>query len=122
MMRARSLLVACAALAFATGPAGAPPPGDVIRVKGVAGDTVLSLVPSAGGGMVHAGTMARLLGGSLDSVAAGRWTLTLYGARLELREGAPFATRPPRLTSSRRARMLSWVPWTSRTLVTPAAM
>ena len=91
MMRARSLLVACAALAFATGPADAPPPGDVIRVKGVAGDTVLSLVPSAGGGMVHAGTMARLLGGSLDSVAAGRWTLTLYGARLELREGAPFA-------------------------------
>lgn len=91
MMRVRPVLVACAALAFVTGPAAAPPPGDVIRVKGVSGDTVLSLVPSVGGGLVHAGIMARLLGGSLDSVDAGRWTLTLYGARLELREGAPFA-------------------------------
>lgn len=88
-MRARALLVA--ALALAAGLAVAPPPGDAIRVKGVGGDTVVQLVRTEGGGLVRADLMARLLGGALDSVAAGRWKLTLYGASLELVEGAPFA-------------------------------
>lgn len=66
------------------------PPGNVIRVKGIAGDTVIALVPSAGGGLVPLTTMGRLLGGQLDSVGGGRWRLTIYGAALDLREGSPF--------------------------------
>lgn len=92
MIRARRLgtllpLVA----AFVLGAAAAsPPPGNVIRVKGVGGDTVLALVPTAGGGLVRLDVMARLLGGTLDSVAGGSWRLTLHGSALELREGVPF--------------------------------
>jgi len=79
------------ALALVAGLAFAPPPGDVIRVRGVRGDTVLALVPTVGGGLVNADLMARLLGGSLDSLGGGRWRVALYGANLELAEGAPFA-------------------------------
>lgn len=75
----------------APAPAIDTPPGYVIRVKGVAGDTVLQLLPTEGGGMVRAGLLTRLLGGSLDSVGPGRWRLALYGATLELQAGAPFA-------------------------------
>lgn len=67
------------------------PPGNAIRVKGVSGDTVLQLLPTEGGGMVRAELLTRLLGGSFDSIAAGRWRLALYGATLELQAGAPFA-------------------------------
>lgn len=66
------------------------PPGNVIRVKGVAGDTVLGLVPTEGGGLVSLAAMGRLLGGQLDSLAADRWRLTLYGTALELQMGSPF--------------------------------
>jgi N-acetylmuramoyl-L-alanine amidase len=88
--RARALLFA--SLALAAGVAFRAPPGDVIRVKGVAGDTVLRLAPSLSGGLVRADVMARLLGGSLDSLGDGRWRLGLYGTTLELREGLPFAS------------------------------
>jgi N-acetylmuramoyl-L-alanine amidase len=87
--RLRHVLVPLAA-ALALGASVAPPPGNVIRVKGVGGDTVIALVPSAGGGLVRLDLMARLLGGTLDSVAAGTWRFTLYGSALEMREGTPF--------------------------------
>lgn len=86
----RALVIA--ALALATGASFGPPPGDVIRVRGVTGDTVVRLAPSVSGGLVRADVMARLLGGSLDSVGDGRWRLGLYGTTIELREGLPFAT------------------------------
>lgn len=67
------------------------PPGYVIRVKGVAGDTVLQLLPTESGGMVRAELLTRLLGGSCDSVGVGRWRLALYGTTIEIQEGVPFA-------------------------------
>lgn len=70
----------------------APPPGYAIRVKGVGADTVLQLAPSDAGGLVQLDVIARLLGGQLDSTDLGRWRLGLYGATLELAEGAPFAS------------------------------
>lgn len=91
-MRFRSLLVPTLALAAGlavTTPV--VPPGNVIRVRGLVGDTVVALVPSSGGGLVDARLMARLLGGSLDSTGAGQWKLTLYATSIDLREGAPFA-------------------------------
>lgn len=81
-----------ATLAFVASVAFGAPPGDVIRVRGVNGDTVLRLAPSASGGLVPAHVMARLLGGTLDSLGDGRWRLGLYGTTLELREGLPFAS------------------------------
>ena len=86
----RALVIS--ALALAGGASFGPPPGDVIRVKGVTGDTVVRLAPSVSGGLVRADVMARLLGGSLDSVGEGRWRLGLYGTTIDLREGLPFAT------------------------------
>lgn len=70
----------------------AMPPGHEIRVRGVAGDTVVSLLPTPGGGLVRADVLARLLGGRLDSAGIGRWDLTLYATTIELRAGIPFAT------------------------------
>jgi len=67
------------------------PPGLAIRVKGVSADTVLQLAPSDAGGMVPLEVIARLLGGTCDSTAPGRWRLGLYGATLELVDGSPFA-------------------------------
>jgi len=84
--------LALATLALVAGVAFSAPPGDVIRVKGVSGDTVLRLAPTESGGLVRADVMARLLGGLLDSLGDGRWRLRLYGTTLELREGFPFAT------------------------------
>ena len=72
-------------------PAAHTPPGYAIRVKGVNGDTVLQLLPTEGGGMVRAELLTRLLGGSFDSIAEGRWRIALYGATLEIQAGAPFA-------------------------------
>jgi len=72
-------------------PTAAPPPGNVIRVKGVAGDTVLALVPTPGGGLVSLTVMARLLGGALETTAAGRqWRLALYGTSLDIHADMPF--------------------------------
>lgn len=67
------------------------PPGNEIRVRGVSGDTVVSLLPTAGGGLVRADVLARLLGGRLDSTGAGRWELMLYATTIELHAGLPFA-------------------------------
>ena len=69
-----------------------PPPGYAIRVKGLGADTVLQLAPSDAGGLVQLDVITRLLGGQLDSTDMGRWRLGLYGATLELAEGAPFAS------------------------------
>lgn len=87
LRRAALVLVAAAAL---IGARPAPPPGDAIRVSGVHGDTVLQLVPTPGGGLVRVDVLARLLGGTLDSIAEGRWRLALYGTTLELTEDLPF--------------------------------
>lgn len=87
LRRGAALLVAVAAL---IGARPSSPPGDAIRVSGVDGDTVLQLVPSPGGGLVRVDVLARLLGGTLDSLAQGRWRLALYGTTLELVEDMPF--------------------------------
>lgn len=68
------------------------PPGDVIRVRGVAGDTVVQLLPSEGGGRVRLDVMVRLLGGALDSVGVDRWRVTFTGTAVELHAGMPFAS------------------------------
>lgn len=91
-MPSRARALGIAAFAFMASVAFGAPPGDVIRVKGVSGDTVLRLAPSASGGLVPAEVMARLLGGVLDSLGDGRWRLGLYGTTLEVRVGLPFAT------------------------------
>lgn len=70
----------------------APPPGDVIRVRGIRGDTVVNLLPSDGGGRLRLDLMARLLGGSADSIAPQRWRLELSGAAIEVEAGTPFAS------------------------------
>jgi len=91
-MRRGALALLCAAVLSSPVTADErTPPGYVIRVKGIAGDTVLQLLPTEGGGMVRAELLTRLLGGSFDSVGAGRWKLALYGATFELQNGAPFA-------------------------------
>jgi len=69
-----------------------PPPGDVIRVRGIRGDTIVNLLPSDGGGRVRLDVMAQLLGGSADSVAPQRWRLVLSAAAVEVEAGAPFAS------------------------------
>ncbi|MBX7119710.1 MAG: N-acetylmuramoyl-L-alanine amidase [Gemmatimonadaceae bacterium] len=83
--------VGAVALALAAG-IGATPPGDAIRIRGVAGDTVVALRPSSGGGLLDLVVATRLLGGTLDSLGGDRWRVGLYGATLELRMGSPFAT------------------------------
>lgn len=67
------------------------PPGDVIRVRGAAGDTLVQLLPSEGGGRVRLDVMTRWLGGTLDAAGADRWKVTFSGAALELQAGMPFA-------------------------------
>lgn len=67
------------------------PPGDVIRVRGAAGDTLVQLLPSEGGGRVRLDVMTRWLGGRLDAAGADRWKVTFSGAALELQAGMPFA-------------------------------
>ena len=89
MNRLRSVLAGAALVSLG---ALTPPPGYAIRVKGVGPDTVLQLAPSDAGGLVQLDVIARLLGGQLDSTDRGRWRLGLYGATLELAEGAPFAS------------------------------
>lgn len=86
-LRPLAILGAVAALTAA----GATPPGNAIRVRGISGDTVVDLLASPGGGLVRADVLARLLGGSLDSTGAGRWRLTLYATTVDLAEGSPFA-------------------------------
>lgn len=83
------LLVASPAEAGARG-GDDRPPGNAIRVRGVSGDTVVTLLPTESGGLVRLDVMARLLGGGLDSAAGGRWRLTLYSTVLDLRTGSPF--------------------------------
>lgn len=73
-------------------PRPAVPPGDVIRVRGVAGDTVVHLLPSDGGGRVRLDVMTRLLGGSLDAVGADRWRVTFSNASVDVQAGMPFAS------------------------------
>lgn len=91
-MRRRVATLVAATLLVAAPPALADtPPGNVIRVKGVAGDTVVQLLPTEGGGMVRADLMARLLGGSCDNIGDGRWRIALYGTTLEIQAGVAFA-------------------------------
>ena len=89
-LRTLALLIALLATAPVATRADARVPGDVIRVKGVRGDTVVNLLPSVGGGRVRLDVMSRLLGGTLDSIAPERWRLTLSGTALELQAGMPF--------------------------------
>lgn len=91
MTRARLRVPMLLVLALALLGATASPPGNVIRVKGVAGDTVLSLVASEAGGLLRLDLMARLLGGSVDAQPGGRARLVLYGTALEFQVGSAFA-------------------------------
>ena len=86
-----ALLVAATLLVTAPPALAHTPPGNVIRVKGVAGDTVVNLLPTEGGGMVRVDLLARLLGGSCDSIGDGRWRIALYGTTLEIQAGVAFA-------------------------------
>ncbi|WKW12554.1 N-acetylmuramoyl-L-alanine amidase [Pseudogemmatithrix spongiicola] len=91
---AAALLVASVGASHAAPPHAAPPhapPGDAIRVRGVAGDTVVQLLPSEGGGRVRLDVMVRLLGGTMDSLAADRWRVSFSGSAIELQDGVPFA-------------------------------
>lgn len=94
VLRRRVLqMVALLAVAAVSGAARtSPPPGDVIRVRGVAGDTVVQLLPSDGGGRVRLDVMTRLLGGSLEAVGADRWRVTFSNASVDVQAGMPFAS------------------------------
>jgi N-acetylmuramoyl-L-alanine amidase len=92
MRRALTLLTLAGTLLGATRVPADAPPGNVIRVKGVAGDTVLALLPSEAGGLVRLDVMARLLGGALDSASAGRWRLRLGQTALEFQVGSSFVS------------------------------
>jgi N-acetylmuramoyl-L-alanine amidase len=83
------VLIALAAIALLG--ARPVPPGDAIRVRGVAGDTVVQLLPSEGGGRVRLDVMTRLLGGTLSSVGADRWRVTFSNASVDVQAGMPFA-------------------------------
>lgn len=71
--------------------AASAPPGNVIRIRGIGSDTVITLLPSEGGGRVRLDLMARLLGGAVDSVGVERWRFVLAGASLEVQAGMPYA-------------------------------
>ncbi len=92
MRRALTLLTLAVTLVGATRLPVNVPPGNVIRVKGVSGDTVLALLPSEGGGLVPLNVMARLLGGALDSASAGRWRLRFADTALEFQNGSSFVS------------------------------
>jgi N-acetylmuramoyl-L-alanine amidase len=85
---AAAIAASAAAPAFA---AASAPPGDVIRVRGVAGDTVIALLPSEGGGRVPLEVMTRLLGGTLARVGSERWRVTFSTASVDVQAGMPFA-------------------------------
>ncbi len=70
----------------------AAPTGPVIRVRGAAGDTAVSVVESPSGGVVRADVIARLLGGQLEGRGPGRWRLAVGSATVEIESGSPFAT------------------------------
>lgn len=92
MRRTLTLLTLAFTLLGATRGSVDAPPGNVIRVKGVGGDTVLALLPSEGGGLVRLDVMARLLGGALDSAPGGRWRLRLAETALEFQNGSSFVS------------------------------
>jgi len=92
MRRALTLLTLAFTLLGATRGSADAPPGNVIRVKGVGGDTVLALLPSEGGGLVRLDVMARLLGGALDSATGGRWRLRFGETALEFQNGSSFVS------------------------------
>jgi len=83
-------VAACLLVAAATPSVAGAPPGNLVRVKGIGPDTVISLLPSEGGGRVPLDLMARLLGGGLDSIGGGHWRFTLYGTTLDVHEGIAF--------------------------------
>jgi N-acetylmuramoyl-L-alanine amidase len=78
-------------LVLASALVGWTPPGDVIRVRGVAGDTTVHLRPSEGGGRVRLDVMTRLLGGTVEAWDGDRWTVTFAGSVIALQGGMPFA-------------------------------
>ncbi len=95
MRRACTLLTLATLSLTMLGAAPVPrdaPPGNVIRVRGVGGDTVLTLLPSEGGGLVRLDIMARLLGGALDSASGGRWRLRFAETALEFQVGSSFVS------------------------------
>ena len=92
MRRALTLLTLAFTLLGATRGFADAPPGNVIRVKGVGGDTVLALLPSEAGGLVRLDVMARLLGGALDSATGGRWRLRFGETAMEFQNGSSFVS------------------------------
>jgi N-acetylmuramoyl-L-alanine amidase len=65
---------------------------DSVRVRGVARDTTLVVVPTASGGALRADVVLPLIGGSVQQGAPGRWTVKAPGVSFTLVDGVPFAT------------------------------
>src|SRR6185437_8582282 len=65
---------------------------DSVRVRGVARDTTLVVVPTASGGALRADVVLPLIGGSVTQSALGRWTVKAPGVSFTLVDGVPFAT------------------------------
>jgi N-acetylmuramoyl-L-alanine amidase len=67
-------------------------PVDSVHVRGVARDTTLAVVPTPSGGALRADIVLPLIGGSVTTLAPGRWSIDAPGVSFTLVDGVPFAT------------------------------
>ena len=67
-------------------------PGDSVHVRGVTRDTTLAVVPTSAGGALRADVVLPLIGGSVTTLAPGRWSIDAPGVSFTLVDGVPFAT------------------------------
>ncbi len=65
---------------------------DSVRVRGIARDTTLAVVSTAGGAALRADVVLPLIGGSVTTTSAGRWKVEAPGVSFTLVDGVPFAT------------------------------
>jgi N-acetylmuramoyl-L-alanine amidase len=66
-------------------------PVDSVHVRGVARDTTLAVVPTPSGGALRADIVLPLIGGSVTTLATGRWSIDAPGVSFTLVDGVPFA-------------------------------
>jgi N-acetylmuramoyl-L-alanine amidase len=66
-------------------------PVDSVHVRGVARDTTLAVVPTPAGGALRADVVLPLIGGSVTTLAPGRWSIDAPGVSFTLVDGVPFA-------------------------------
>ncbi|MFI5244374.1 MAG: N-acetylmuramoyl-L-alanine amidase [Gemmatimonadales bacterium] len=67
-------------------------PVDSVHVRGVVRDTTLVVVPTIAGGALRADVVLPLIGGSVTTLAPGRWSIDAPGVSFTLVDGVPFAT------------------------------